>query len=32
MEAGDGKTAERVLARNWDRGLAWITPQASESR
>ena len=32
LEAGDGKTAERVLARNWDRGLAWITPQASESR
>ena len=23
--------AEKVLARNWDRGLAWITPQAAES-
>ena len=32
MEARDGETAERVLARNWDRGLAWITPQASQSR
>lgn len=28
----DGATAERVLARNWDRGLAWITPQAAQSR
>jgi DNA-binding GntR family transcriptional regulator len=32
MEARDGETAERVLARNWDRGLAWITPQAAQSR
>lgn len=24
--------AEQVLARNWDRGLAWITPQAADSR
>lgn len=24
--------AERVLSRNWDRGLAWITPQAAQSR
>lgn len=28
----DGATAERVLARNWDRGLAWITPLAAQSR
>lgn len=28
----DGATADRVLARNWDRGLAWITPQAAQSR
>ena len=32
LEARDGETAERVLARNWDRGLAWITPQAAQSR
>jgi DNA-binding GntR family transcriptional regulator len=28
----DARTAERVLARNWDRGLAWITPQAAAAR
>ncbi len=32
LAARDGKMAERVLARNWDRGLAWITPQAAQSR
>ena len=32
LEARDIETAERVLARNWDRGLAWITPQAAQSR
>ena len=32
LEARDVETAERVLARNWDRGLAWITPQAAQSR
>jgi DNA-binding GntR family transcriptional regulator len=32
LEARDGAQAERVLARNWDRGLAWITPQAAQSR
>ena len=32
LAARDGTTAERVLSRNWDRGLAWITPQAAQSR
>lgn len=30
LAARDGVTAERVLTRNWDRGLAWITPQAAQ--
>lgn len=29
LAARDAMTAERVLARNWDRGLAWITPAAA---
>jgi DNA-binding GntR family transcriptional regulator len=32
LSARDGAQADRVLARNWDRGLAWITPQAAQSR
>lgn len=32
LERRDGEAAERVLARNWERGLAWITPQAAQSR
>jgi DNA-binding GntR family transcriptional regulator len=32
LAARDGALADRVLARNWDRGLAWITPQAAQSR
>lgn len=32
LAARDVMTAERVLARNWDRGLAWITPQATQPR
>ncbi|HET8906397.1 MAG TPA: GntR family transcriptional regulator [Ktedonobacterales bacterium] len=32
LAARDLAKAERVLARNWDRGLAWITPQAAQSR
>ena len=31
LAARDLAAAERVLARNWDRGLAWITPQAAET-
>ena len=32
LAARDGALADRVLARNWDRGLAWITPQAAQAR
>lgn len=31
LAARNGAEAERVLTRNWDRGLAWITPQAAQS-
>src|SRR5262245_49834705 len=27
----DLRTAERVLARNWERGLAWINPEHAEA-
>jgi DNA-binding GntR family transcriptional regulator len=27
LAAGDVASAERTLARNWERGLAWINPQ-----
>lgn len=27
IEARDAKRAQRVLARNWERGLAWVSPE-----
>lgn len=32
LAAGNEQLATKVLARNWDRGLAWITPQAAKAR